>query len=415
MEMEVGRDTKTDIEEWWTVNTLGLIEGPFDTAYVRRLFELQKVQESDDHTLDSILVWKKGDSNWIKLSEVKFDGIQIVDNTAGCTDVIQNEINRLAKREKKRKQILKRKLQNAENSIYITKIPSEVSDSELLQICTRCGILKLDENGNPKLKRYRNDDGSVKSDARATYAFNASVENALLLLDGYEIRESVKIHVEKAKFDIKPQVLETLVNDKRRRLDGTSSGAAVVESNAALGVVKSDMSASGRAALVRKQQTEQLVSWNEDEERSALRVIVLKNVFDPTNEKECGEMADAEKRRAFYNELREDLMEECEKFGKIEKLIVFEDSEVGAVSIKFEKSSSAVKCLETMKGRWLDGRQLSAEFFDGKTDYRTHFNREKRKAIESEREDERDKMWEQWLLDDQKQNDQDAVAERNAM
>ena len=52
----------------------------------------------------------------------------------------------------------------------------------------------------------------------------------------------------------------------------------------------------------------------------------------------------------------------------------------GVVSIKFKKDDAAQECLKLMDGRFFGGRQLSAELWDGITNYNV------KKAQESEEE-----------------------------
>eukprot|EP00301_Raphidiophrys_heterophryoidea_P021428 c5863_g1_i1.p1 GENE.c5863_g1_i1~~c5863_g1_i1.p1 ORF type:complete len:175 (+),score=65.71 c5863_g1_i1:196-720(+) len=89
-------------------------------------------------------------------------------------------------------------------------------------------------------------------------------------------------------------------------------------------------------------------------------------------------------------EFEQEVREECEKFGDVEKVTVFDRHPQGPVAIKFKESAAAEMCLETMNGRWFAARQLEAEFFDGKTDYRM-------KDQEGTDEDDRLKEFEKWI------------------
>lgn len=65
-----------------------------------------------------------------------------------------------------------------------------------------------------------------------------------------------------------------------------------------------------------------------------------------------------------------DIIEECEeKFGKIERLRIFEDHINGIIKIKFYSPVSAEKCIESLNGRFYNGRTIEAFYWDGKTDY----------------------------------------------
>jgi len=114
-----------------------------------------------------------------------------------------------------------------------------------------------------------------------------------------------------------------------------------------------------------KAQTKQL-SWAEGDETDdavgGLRIVILKNMFDP---------AEAESQPEFYNELKVDIGVEIEnKAGPIEKITMFEGNPEGAVAIKFKSGSSAEKCIDIMHGRFFGGKAIECAYFDGITNYK---------------------------------------------
>ena len=58
-----------------------------------------------------------------------------------------------------------------------------------------------------------------------------------------------------------------------------------------------------------------------------------------------------------------------QKCGTIETLKVFERSPIGAAAIKFDSWLGADRCIRLMHQRWFDKRQLSCDYYDGKTNY----------------------------------------------
>lgn len=246
-------------------------------------------------------------------------------------------------------------------SVYVTGLPRDATESELAGHFSKCGILLLSaETGQPRIKLYKHEDGSLKGDALVTYAMEASVENAVLLLDGVGMRggDDGVLRVERATFEEKEGGGES----KRRK-----------ESDAGGGRGRS------RAGFKSRDLVAEALSWAEEgqEERKGCRIVVLKNVFD-------GALSDTD-----YELIKEDMQEGCEECGAVERVTVFERSVNGAVAVKFATMDGCVKCVRVMNGRWYDGRKLEAEFYDGVTDYRY-------KETEADRE-ERDKQWQQWL------------------
>ncbi|MED6266015.1 HIV Tat-specific factor 1, partial [Characodon lateralis] len=69
------------------------------------------------------------------------------------------------------------------------------------------------------------------------------------------------------------------------------------------------------------------------------------------------------------NEYREDLRTECEKFGEVKKVILFDRHPDGVASVAFKEPEQADACILSFNGRWFGGRQLSAQLWDGTTDH----------------------------------------------
>lgn len=80
---------------------------------------------------------------------------------------------------------------------------------------------------------------------------------------------------------------------------------------------------------------------------------------------------------------------ECEKFGEVRKVIVFDRNKEGVCSVAFATFDGAEACLPVMNGRWFAGRRITAEKWDGKTNYKV----EETDKQKEERLDE----WEKYL------------------
>ena len=71
------------------------------------------------------------------------------------------------------------------------------------ELMSKYGVVMKDPRTNkPKIKIYKTPEGDPKGDGTCCYVRMESVELALTLLDGLELRKH-KIHVEKAKFQMK--------------------------------------------------------------------------------------------------------------------------------------------------------------------------------------------------------------------
>ena len=91
------------------------------------------------------------------------------------------------------------------NYIYVQGLPDDINEQELKDYFVRCGVIRLDPySGQEQIKLYRDKETGVpKGDARIGYAMIESVEMAIDMLDGTEIRPGWKISVEQAEFQQK--------------------------------------------------------------------------------------------------------------------------------------------------------------------------------------------------------------------
>lgn len=82
--------------------------------------------------------------------------------------------------------------------------------------------------------------------------------------------------------------------------------------------------------------------------------ILVHNMFDKDTETDEG----------WAEDLREEFMEECSKFGKISSITVMSDQAGGKIYACFEQPDAATKCAENLSGRWFDKRRLRVEYVD---------------------------------------------------
>ncbi len=72
---------------------------------------------------------------------------------------------------------------------------------EFEEFVQSCGIIRVDPNdGAKKIKIYREEDGTVKGDGMASYMRNESIELAIELLNGKEIKPGYPVRVSRAEF-----------------------------------------------------------------------------------------------------------------------------------------------------------------------------------------------------------------------
>ncbi|XP_006874779.1 PREDICTED: HIV Tat-specific factor 1 homolog [Chrysochloris asiatica] len=239
-------------------------------------------------------------------------------------------------------------------NVYVSGLPPDITVDEFIQLMSRFGIIMRDPQTEEfKVKLYKDNQGNLKGDGLCCYLKRESVELALKLLDEDEIR-GYKLHVEVAKFQLKG---EYDASKKKKCKDYKK-----------------------KPSMQQKQ-----LDWRPERKAEPSRkrheqVVIIKNMFQPT---------DFEDDPLMLNEIREDLRVACLKFGQIKKLILFDKHPDGVASVSFRDPEEADTCIQTLDGRWFGGRQVTAEAWDGTTDYQVE-------ATTRERE-QRLKGWETFL------------------
>eukprot|EP01097_Dermamoeba_algensis_P008578 TRINITY_DN576_c0_g1_i1.p1 TRINITY_DN576_c0_g1~~TRINITY_DN576_c0_g1_i1.p1 ORF type:complete len:273 (-),score=64.90 TRINITY_DN576_c0_g1_i1:91-909(-) len=95
----------------------------------------------------------------------------------------------------------------------------------------------------------------------------------------------------------------------------------------------------------------------------ASRCILLKNMFDPQKEAD----------KDYLLEIRDDVEDECGKFGVVQSAKVDGNSE-GFVYVKFATIDAAQKALNNLNHRWFAGKMITVEFFPETQYDRLNFN-----------------------------------------
>ncbi|XP_069318887.1 17S U2 SnRNP complex component HTATSF1 [Eulemur rufifrons] len=244
---------------------------------------------------------------------------------------------------------------NRNTNVYVSGLPPDITVDEFIQLMSKFGIIMRDPQTEEfKVKLYKDNQGNLKGDGLCCYLKKESVELALKLLDEDEIR-GYKLHVEVAKFQLKG---EYDASKKKKKCKDYKKKLSLQQKQL-------DWRPERRAGPSRMRHE---------------RVVIIKNMFHPM---------DFEDDPLVLNEIREDLRVECSKFGQIRKLLLFDRHPDGVASVSFRDPEEADYCIQTLDGRWFGGRQITAQAWDGTTDYQVE---------ETSRErEERLRGWEAFL------------------
>ncbi|XP_061606913.1 HIV Tat-specific factor 1 [Phyllopteryx taeniolatus] len=219
-------------------------------------------------------------------------------------------------------------------NVYVTGLPPDTSTEEFVALMSKCGIVMRDPLSEDfKVKLYKDQDGNLKGDGLCCYLKRESVELAVRLLDESEVR-GYKLHVEVARFQLKGQYDASKKKKKNKEY------------------------------RKKMQQQQKQLDWRPEKQADARKrhekVVIVRNMFQP---------ADFEEDPLVLNEYRDDLRSECEKFGEVKKVILFDRHPDGVASVAFKEQEHADACVASFHGRWFAGRQLAATLWDGNTDY----------------------------------------------
>lgn len=251
--------------------------------------------------------------------------------------------------------------QTKNTNVYVSGLPPDITPDEFVEIMSKCGIVMRDPiTEEYKIKLYKDKQGNQKGDGLCCYLKKESVALAANLLDETEIR-GYKLHVEAARFELKGEYDASKKKKKNKDY---------------------------RKKL---QQQQKQLDWKPEKvgevRKRYEKVVIIRNMFHPS---------DFEEDPLELNEYRDDLRTECEKFGQAKKVIIFDRHPDGVASVAFKETEEADACVAALNGRWFGGRQLSAELWDGVTDYQVE---------ETSRErEERLKEWSKFLGDENAAN-----------
>ncbi|XP_062915775.1 HIV Tat-specific factor 1 [Mobula hypostoma] len=220
-------------------------------------------------------------------------------------------------------------------SVYVTGLPPDITPDEFVELMSKFGIIMQNpESQEYKIKLYKDKEGNLKGDGLCSYLKKESIDLAVKFLDETEVR-GYKLHVEVAKFEMKGEFDASKKKKKSRDYK--------------------------KKLLLQKKQLDWRPEKKSGESRLRYeRVVILKHMFHPK---------DFEVDPMILNEIRDDLRLECEKFGQVKKVLLFDRHPDGVASVAFKEPEQADECKLVLNGRWFGGRQITAETWDGVTDY----------------------------------------------
>ncbi|CAF0935014.1 unnamed protein product [Rotaria sordida] len=216
-------------------------------------------------------------------------------------------------------------------NVYISGLPLDITDEEFEALMSKYGIISPDPNDprNKKIRLYRDEQGNPKGDGRCRYLRPESVKLCMDMLDDTDLRSS-KIHVERAKFEVKGTFNPDLKR-KRKKIDKKK----------------------------KQFEVDKLLNWDERPEvirHKYERIVAMKNMFDLQQFKHDP---------LFIDRLRSNVRESCSEYGEVKKINIYDGNPAGVVTVGFADIDQADACCQYMNGRIWYGRVIQCQTWDG--------------------------------------------------
>ncbi|EUD65353.1 hypothetical protein C922_04296 [Plasmodium inui San Antonio 1] len=263
----------------------------------------------------------------------------------GTTGLNPLELEKIKKKEKKRKYLERKKKKMEEglcdkkvknSCIYITGLPSDITREEIHSVFKKAGIIKIDaETTEPKIKIYYDENNQVKGDALVTYVYTQSVDIAIKYFDNFYLRQDCIIRVEKAQFNKKKEASK---------------------------VSKEEMLIKKKKIKAAKYEQLRLQKWEDGYTGTKKKIVIFRNVFS------YEDAAKHDEGDPFYDFIKDLVEMEVKKYAPVHKVYPIPKHPNGIVCVKFKGVEEAEMIVSCFKDMELNDKKLEVYFYDGKQD-----------------------------------------------
>ncbi|KZT57743.1 hypothetical protein CALCODRAFT_469346 [Calocera cornea HHB12733] len=298
------------------------------------------------------------DEDLVKAQQAAYS-VQGVDESAPAAPVLAREKKKRKKEEvdytsgnvapppptKKSKSDKPKRSKNT--AVYVSGLPGDATMDEIVERFGKFGVLEEDDEGEPKVKMYEDEQGQFNGTALVVYFKEESVPLAINMLDEAELRigEGGSMSVQLPDYD----------SDKWKNRKEHKSERRVVD--------------KAKVSRRLKKMDRKIAEWDDEDgfgpqlEReppappaTQPRVVVLKHMFT------LDELAQDP---SLLLDLKEDVREECEALGHVTNVVLYDKEPDGVMTVKFRDPVSAQACILKMNGRYFDKRRIVAELYKG--------------------------------------------------
>ena len=201
--------------------------------------------------------------------------------------------------------------------VYVSNLPTSITEESFVEFMSKCGMVEFDvRTKKPKVKLYRDEEGSPKGDGLCSYIKPESVQLALTILDG-SVHDGKTVSVTRAKFEMKGDYDPSL---KPKKLTKKQQEKA-------------------------KKARERMFEWQPEKlkgERAKYeKTIVIKKMFEPEEfDRDPGLILDYTNNIRYCSILiirlpaKSFLRTQCTKFGTVTKVVLYDKHPEGVCQVK---------------------------------------------------------------------------------
>ncbi|WVW79218.1 hypothetical protein I302_101184 [Kwoniella bestiolae CBS 10118] len=291
-------------------------------------------------------------------------------------------------------------------AVWVSNLPPNTTVELLSSVFSKAGVLLIDDDGQPRIKLYYDDDGKFKGDALIMYFKEGSVDLAITLLDDTELELGSgygNMRVKVAEYENKEKEKE---KHEKKEKDTAEHAYGRGE--------KKKLTAEEKQRMSKRIKTMQnKISWHSDDDSDDPaaplggapaplsnrfnRVVVLKGMFA---------LEDLEKDPGLILELKEEVRDEAETMGQVTNVVLYDKEEDGVMTIKFKDPVAAQACVMKMNNRYFDGRVIYAGIYTGKERFRKSGGITSFGDDEEADKEERERLdnFAQWLVEGEEEN-----------
>lgn len=251
-------------------------------------------------------------------------------------------------------------------AVWVSNLPPHTTIDLLQSVFSKAGVLHVDDDGNPRIKLYYDDDGKFKGDALIMYFKEGSVDLAITLLDDTELE------LGSGYGNMRVRIPEH--DRSQMSVEGDSESMQKTNSQQS-SQKKKPLTAEEKKRMSRRMRhLESKLTWHSEDDDDGddgpaatrpssqfTRVVVLKGMF---------KLQELEEEPELLLELKEDVREEAETIGAVTSVVLYDKEEDGVMTVKFKDPASAQTCVKKMDGRYFGGQTVSAAIYTGKERFR---------------------------------------------